>query len=49
MLCTTLYRYCRDDKSKRQLIGNGVGKNSKLLNGDDIYFMGDAMVLADRG
>ena len=31
------YRYCRDDKSKRQLIGTCVGKNITLLNGDDIH------------
>ena len=45
----TLYRYFRDDKSELQLIGTGVGKNSTLLNGADIYFMGDVMVWIEHG
>ena len=32
----TLYRYFRDDKSKCQLIGTGVGKNITLMNVTDI-------------
>ena len=45
----TLYRYCRYDKSKRQLIGTGVRKNRILLNIDDTNFMGNVLVWEDRG
>ena len=45
----TLYIYCRDDKSKRQFIGTSVGKKITMLNGADIYFMGNVMVWSDRG
>ena len=40
-----LYRYCCDEKPKRQLIGTGTGKNSTMLNDADIYFMDDVLVL----
>ena len=46
---TTLYIYCHDDNSKCQLIGTGFGKNNILLNGADIYFMGNVLVWADCG
>ena len=45
----TLYRYCRYEKSKRQLIGTGVRKNIILLNGDATDFMGNVLVWEDRG
>ena len=45
----TLYRYCCDEKSKRQLIGTSTWKNSTFLNDADIYFMGDVLVWADYG
>ena len=31
------------------MIGDGVGKNSTLINSADIDFMGDVLVQADRG
>ena len=45
----TLYRYCCDEKSKRQLIGTSTWKNSTFLNDADIYFMGGVLVRADYG
>ena len=45
----TLYRYCRANRSKRQLIGNGVGPNSTLLTDGDINFMGDVRDQSDCG
>ena len=44
-----LYKYCCYDKPKRQLIGTGAGNNSTLMNGADIYFMGDVLVWAGYG
>ena len=45
----TLYTYWSADKSKRQLIGNGVGPNRILLTDGDINFICDVLARSDRG
>ena len=44
-----LYRYWCYENPNSQLIGTGAGNNSTLMNGADIYFMGDVLVWSDYG
>ena len=44
-----LYKYCHDEKSKSQLIVTGFDKNSTLLNGDGVDFMGNVLIRSDHG
>ena len=45
----TLYKYFRADKSKRQSIGNGVGRNSRMLTEGGSNFIGDVLDWSDHG
>ena len=44
----TLYKYIHPEEGKRRILGNGERGRQKLLDNDDVQFLGETLARLDR-